>query len=139
MNIPEQIESYIQGHREPGRSDLEALHRMMVVLFPKCRLWYLDGKNSDGKVVANPNIGYGSTFMTYADGSTKEFYRIGISANTGGISVYIMDIKDKHYLSTTYAAKLGKAKVTGYCIKFKTLKDIHVDTLKEAIVFGMNK
>ena len=51
--------------------------------------------------------------MKYADGKTKEFYQIGISANTTGISVYIMGIADKKYLLETYAKTIGKASITG--------------------------
>jgi len=100
---------------------------------PKCKLWFLDGKDDKGKIVSNPNIGYGSYSIKYADGTTREFYQIGLSANTTGISVYIMGIKDKTYLAKTYGKKLGKASVTGYCIKFKTIKDINIDILQEAI------
>jgi hypothetical protein len=32
--------------------------------------------------------------------------------------------------------KLGKASVSGYCIKFKTLKDINTDVLEAAIRYG---
>ena len=74
--------------------------------------------------------------MKYADGTTREFYQIGLSANTSGISVYIMGIEDKKYLGQTYGKELGKASVTGYCIRFKTLKDINVETLEAAIRFG---
>jgi hypothetical protein len=88
-------------------------------VLPKCKLWFLDGKDSTGKIVSNPNIGYGSYNIKYADGTTKEFYQIGLSANTTGISVYILGIKDKTYLSQTYEKVIGKAIVTGYCIKFK--------------------
>ncbi len=59
-----------------------------------------------------------------------------MSANKTGISVYIIGIKDKTYLAKTYGKKLGKASVTGYCIKFKTLKDINIDILKDAIRYG---
>lgn len=93
---------------------------------PGCKLWFLDGKNSENKTVANPNIGYGVYNIKYADGTTKAFYQIGLSANTTGISVYIMGIKDKKYLTNTYGKNLGKASITGYCIKFKTLKDIEI-------------
>ena len=74
--------------------------------------------------------------MQHADGKTREFYRIGLSANTTGISVYILGITDKKYLARTYGKKIGKASVSGYCIKFKTLKDINIDMLEEAIRFG---
>ena len=67
---------------------------------------------------------------------TREFYRIGLSANKTGISVYILGLEDKTYLSVTYGKDLGKASVTGYCIRFKTLKDINIDVLEATIRFG---
>ncbi len=136
INIQEQIQTYIASQPEPKRSDMQTLHNMIMRIAPACRLWFLDGKNSENKTVSNPNIGYGLHTMTYAGGKTREFYQVGISANTSGISVYIMGIDDKTYLASTYGKKLGKASVTGYCIKFKTLKDIHLDVLEEAIRYG---
>src|SRR5450432_4564052 len=136
MNVQEQIKKYITSQPEPKRSDMQELHRRILHVLPKCKLWFEDGKNSENKTVSNPNIGYGSYTIKYADGKTREFFQIGISANTTGISVYILGIKDKTYLSRTYGKKLGKAKVTGYCIKFSALKDINMDALEEAIRFG---
>ncbi|MBX7142470.1 MAG: DUF1801 domain-containing protein [Chitinophagales bacterium] len=136
MNVQEQIKKYIACQPEPKRSDMQELHRITLQVLPGCRLWFLDGKDSKGKTVSNPNIGYGSFAIKYADGKTREFYQIGMSANTTGISVYIMGIKDKNYLVKTYGKKLGKARVTGYCIKFKTLKDIKMDVLEAAIRYG---
>jgi len=112
------------------------LHQLALQVSPACKLWFTDGKNNEGKIIANPNIGYGSYTINYADGSTREFYQIGISANTTGISVYIMGLKDKIYLAKTYGDKIGKASVTGYCIKFKTLKDINLDVIEAAMRDG---
>jgi len=136
MNIQEQIKNYISSQPEPKRSEMQQLHHLALQTLPGCKLWFLDGRDSQNKVVSNPNIGYGSYTIKYASGETKEFYQVGISANTTGISVYIMGLKDKTYLSRTYGNRLGKASVTGYCIKFKTLKDINTDVLEEAIRFG---
>lgn len=133
MNVQKQIKEYISSQTEPKRSDMQALHHHILQVMPACKLWFLDGKNSENKTVSNPNIGYGLQHIKYADGSTREFYQIGLSANTTGISVYILGIKDKTYLAQTYGKKLGKANVTGYCIKFKTVKDINIDVLQEAI------
>lgn len=133
MTIQEQIEKYITSHKEPKRSDLESLHQIILELMPKCKLWFLDGKNEENKTVSNPNIGYGIHLMKYADEKTRDFYKIGLSANTTGISVYIMGIEDKKYLANTFGEKIGKASVTSYCIKFKKLDDINIDILKEAI------
>lgn len=115
---------------------MQALHRIILEMMPKCKVWFLDGKDSDNKTVSNPNIGYGLQTIKYADGKTKEFYKIGMSANKTGISVYILGIKDKTYLVKTYGKGIGKASVTGYCIKFKTLKDINIKTLAAAIRHG---
>ena len=137
MNAKEQIKQYITSQPEPKRGEMQELHRIILETMPGCKLWFLDGKNSENKTVSNPNAGYGSYTIKYADGTTREFYQIGLSANTTGISVYIMGIKDKTYLPQTYGKKLGKASVTGYCIKFKTIKDINIDILQTAIRDGV--
>lgn len=139
MNTKEQIKEYIASQPEPKSSDMQALHRSILKIMPGCKLWFLDGKDATGKVVSNPNIGYGLHTMKYADGKTREFYQIGLSANTTGISVYILGIDDKKYLAQAYGKKLGKASVTGYCIKFKALKDIDTDVLEEAIRYGIEQ
>ena len=137
MKVQEQIKNYISSQPEPKRSDMQNLHRFILQVLPGCKLWFLDGKNSENKTVSNPNIGYGSYTIKYADGTTREFYQIGLSANTTGVSVYILGIKDKTYLAQTYGKKIGKASVSGYCIKFKTLKDISIDILEAAIRYGV--
>jgi hypothetical protein len=139
MNVEQQIENYISSQPEPKRSDMQALHRIILQVMPACKLWFLDGKNSENKTVSNPNIGYGFQTIKYADGTTRDFYQIGLSANTTGISVYILGIEDKKYLAQAYGEKLGKASVSGYCIKFKTLKDINTDILEAAIQYGLEQ
>lgn len=137
MNIQEQIKDYLASQPEPKRSDIETLHKIILKALPKSKLWFLDGKDDKGKIVTNPQVGYGIQTMKYAGDKTKEFYQIGISGNTTGISVYIMGIEDKKYLPETYGRTIGKASVTGYCIKFKTLKDVNIDTLEMAIRDGV--
>lgn len=138
MNIQKQIDEYINSQPAAKSADMQDLHSSILKLNPTCKLWFLDGKDEQGKVISNPNIGYGIQTMQYADGKTKDFYQIGLSANTTGISVYIMGIKDKTFLTNTYGSKIGKASVTGYCIKFKKLQDIHLNILEEAIQYGFD-
>jgi len=136
MSTQEQIRAYIAAQPEQKRCQMEELHKIVLALMPRCKLWFLDGKDDTGKVVSNPNIGYGTQNLKHANGKTREFYQIGLSANTTGISVYIMGLDDRTYLARTFGRKLGKASVTGYCIKFKTLADINVEVLKAAIQDG---
>lgn len=137
MNVQEQVANYITSQPEAKRRDLQELHRILLQTLPKCKLWFLDGKNGEGKTVSNPNIGYGSYTIKYANGETREFYQVGMSANTTGISIYIFCIEDKAYLAKTYGKTMGKASVSGYCVKFRTLKDINVPILEAAIRYGL--
>lgn len=138
MSTLEAIAGYIDGQPEPKRSDLRTLHELALHELPECKLWFLDGKNREGKTVSNPSIGYGSTTIRYADGTTREFYQIGLSANTAGISAYVFGLEDKTYLAKTFGKAIGKASVSGYCIKFKRLSEIDVDVLRAAIRSGVD-
>ena len=139
MSVQGQIKKFMDSLPEPKRSDIELLHKHILLLLPKCKLWFLDGKDDNGKIVSNPNIGYGLQKIKYVDGKTKTFYQIGISTNSTGISIYIMGMEDKKRLPETYGKIIGKASVTGYCIKFKRPKDINLDILASAIREGVEQ
>ena len=131
MSVKDQIDGYIAAQSPAKSPELRDLNRHILEISPDARLWFLDGKDENGKVLTNPNVGYGSETISYADGKSKEFYKIGLSANTSGISIYVMGLKDKKYLAETYGSRLGKAKITGYCIRFRSLKDVDLGVLKE--------
>src|SRR5580704_1839246 len=137
MNVEEQIEKYIASQPEPKRGDMRVLHRLTLQASPEWKLRFFDGKDSKDRTVSNPTIGYGLHTIKYANGKSGEFFQIGVSGNKTGISVYVLGLKDKKYLAKTYGKKLGKASVTGYCIRFKALKDINIDTLEAAIRDGL--
>ncbi len=137
MNVQEQIKKYITSQPEPKRSDIQELHRITLQVSPECKLWFFDGKNSKNQTVSNPTIGYGVHTIKYAGGKSREFFQIGVSANKTGISVYTLVLKDKKHLAKTYGKQLGKASVTGYCIRFRALKGINIDTLEAAIRCGL--
>ena len=137
MNVQEQIENYIAAQPGRKREEMDELHRLVLRICPDCELWFLDGKNGEGRTVSNPNIGYGRQSIKYAGGRTRDFYRIGLSANTTGVSLYLMGIEDRNHLAQAFGKRLGKAAISGYCIKFRTLADIHMDVLEEVIRFGI--
>ncbi len=137
MDVNIQIHQYLAAQPERKRGDMQTLHAMVLRIMPDCRLWFLDGRDENGRTVSNPNIGYGLQSRAYADGRTRDFYQIGLSANTTGISVYIMGLEDKTYLPRTYGSALGKASVTGYCIKFSALRNVDLAVLEEAIRDGI--
>lgn len=137
MTTQNQINAFISSQTDTKRRDMLELDRLICSIIPDCRLWFDDGINEDKKAICNPTIGYGVQMLKYADGKTREFFQIGVSANKTGISVYLIGLPDKKYLSQTFAVSIGKAKVSGYCIKFKTLAEINMDVLESAIRYGI--
>jgi hypothetical protein len=109
------------------------LHELASRISTGKRLWFFDGKDANDKTVSNPTIGYGFYTIQYANGSTREFFRVGLSANSTGISVHMIGIKEKTFLQQTYGEEPGKATVTGYCIKFRKLQDVNIDVLERAM------
>lgn len=137
MTTQQQIQAHLNSLPQPKQADMRTLHNLICGAYPACKQWFHDGTDDTGKVVANPTIGYGQLTMQYAKGPSKEWFRVGLSANTTGISVYILGLKDKTYLAQTYGKTIGKAGVTGYCIKFKKLNDINVDVLMSALQYAL--
>jgi hypothetical protein len=137
MDITTQIHHFILMQESAKQSDLLQLHELMLTILPAGKLWLEDGKNEAGKVVTNPTIGYGNQTILLAKGKSREMFQIGISANTAGISIYFIGIRNKMDLAREFGAQLGKAKVTGYCIKFKQLADLDLPVLAAAIRKGI--
>ena len=137
INVRAQIGDYLAAQPERKRAEMQALHALMLKVLPDARLWFLDGRDEGGRVVSNPSVGYGCLTIALADGRTREFYQIGLSANSAGISVYIMGLEDRTYLARAYGRELGKVKVTGYCIRFNTLRNVDVEVLEAAIRDGI--
>jgi len=133
MEIKTQIKEYINSQPEPKKIEMQELHSLILRVMPQCKQWYFDGKNEEGKQVAHPTIGYGNYTIAYKDGSTREFFRIGLLANPTGLAVHIMGLDDKKFLIDTYGKTIGKAKVGSYGIAFKSIKDINLEILTEAI------
>lgn len=138
MSTAQHIEEFFETLSEPKVAEMRELHSLIKVIKPDCKLWFFNGKDQMGKVVSNPNIGYGELTTHYANGKKADGFLMSISPNTTGISVYLMGMQDKTYLSATYGTRLGKASITGYCIKFKTLRALHMDVMKELLEYGLN-
>ena len=137
MDILQQVEGYLASQPEPKQSEMRQLHHRILQTMPGCRQWFFDGKNEEGRIVSNPTIGYGFYTIQYANVTSRDFFQVGLSANQSGISVHIMGIEDKTSLAKMFGEDIGKATVTGYCVKFRTLKGIHLEVLEAAIRFGV--
>jgi len=76
MTVINQIKAYIDSQDEARRTDLQALHQRILKMFPKRRLWFLDGRDVNGKIVSNPNIGCGQYTIRYKDDQRRNSIRL---------------------------------------------------------------
>lgn len=83
-----------------------------------------------GKIWGKSIIGFGKYHYTYASGREGEFLRIGFSPRKQNLTVYIMTGFDNYQdvLTTLGPYKAGKS-----CLYIKSLKDIHIPSLKKLI------
>ncbi|MEN9333853.1 MAG: hypothetical protein RLY35_1033 [Bacteroidota bacterium] len=139
MNTTEQIAAFLISLPANKVEELKELHQMILAKTGETLLHFFDGKNEEGKIVANPTIGFGQTRLTYANGSFQDTFRLGISANATGISIYIIGLKDKNILKEKFGPRIGKAKITGYCIRFKRLGDLDRTVLAELVAFAFHE
>ncbi len=133
----EHIKAHIASLPETKSNEINMLHQQLSNTLKNKHLWFDDGLDEQGKIITNPIIGYGMHLHQTAKGKTKELFQVGLSANSTGISIYIIGLKDKTLLNQFIGDQLGKAKVTGYCIKFKSIQDINLNVLIEAILFAV--
>jgi hypothetical protein len=131
------MQSYLQKLPRSKQQELQEFIRIVAQVAPQEMATFYDGKDKEGKVVTNGTIGFGSYIHHFSDGRVEQLYRIGISPNATGFSIYVLGLKDKEILKQRFANSLGKAKVTGYCIKFKSLKDLDEKIVLDLIKFAL--
>lgn len=139
MSVLAQIDDYLSSLPTPKQDEMRQLHARVLDLMPGCRLWFLDGKDESGRTVSNPSIGYGEQAMPLAGGKQRAFYQVGISANTTGISIYLMGLKDRKALAERFGQRIGQASVTGYCIRLRSLAKVDLAVLADAIRYGVDQ
>lgn len=133
MNTQAQIDAYLQSVNELQKADLLLLSDLLSNNFINPILSFNTGIDENGKRVSNPSIGFGQYNHVFSNGVSKKLFQVGISANTGGISIYLLGLPKTSNLKSTFGAALGQAQITGYCIKFKSTRKINTECLIEGI------
>jgi hypothetical protein len=125
MSTAEKISHHLATLSLEKSAELSRLYQLIHGEIKSKDNHFFDGKNEQGKVIANPTIGFGQCRLTYSDGSFQDTFRLGISANSAGLSIHILGLKDKKFLVDFLGTRLGKAKITGYAIRFGKMR--HID------------
>jgi hypothetical protein len=133
MTITNRVENHFQNLTFTKEEALRALYQLIREEIPQAELHFFDGLNEEGKVVTNPTIGFGKSRIYYTNGSFQDTFRIGICATSAGLSIHILGLKDKNFLNEFLGTRLGKAKITGYAIRFGKMSDIDEGVLRELV------
>lgn len=78
-------------------------------------------------------IGYGAGDFTRPNGTSVDWFMVGLALQKNYISVYINAVEDRQYLSEKYGKEIGKVKVGKSSLSFKTIEDIDLDKLTELV------
>ena len=113
---------YIEGLKEPRRSDLRELHRLIIRTAPKLR-----------PKLGSGGIGYGSYTYRYASGREGDWPILGLSSRAAYISFYACLGDGKQYIVEKHKKELPKADVGRSCIRFKRLADVDLRVLAKII------
>jgi hypothetical protein len=116
-------EEYIAAVEEPKRSELQQLHDLIRQMLPNFE-----------PVMISGFMGYG---QFHYKGKSKacegEWFRVGLSANKTGISLYVCCGDENGYFPEQVKDRIGKASVGKSCIRFKKLADLNMDVVKELL------
>lgn len=123
-NPSQSHEEYIAGVEEPKRQELQLLHDLVRKTVPSFEPVMIAGV-----------MGYGQFHYKGKSKSCEgEWFRVGLSANKTGISIYICAGDEKGYFPEQVRDQLGKANVGRSCIRFKKLADINLDVVEELLI-----
>jgi hypothetical protein len=131
--IQQQIQTYQETLSPEKRADLIELQKLISELFPNYPLSFHSGYDTSGKQVSNPSIGYGKYLHNYSNGTTSSMYQIGLSVNNKGFSIYLLGLSKSINIKEVFTSNIGKAKITGYCIKFNRLSEINMQILGKGL------
>lgn len=113
---------YLAAIDEPRRSDVVALHDLIVKTVPQLKPFILVGM-----------IGYGQYRYKSPSGREGDWSVLALASQKNYISLYVMCVEDGKYLAESYKEKLPKASIGKSCIRFKKLADVDLAVIKELL------
>lgn len=112
---------YIDSIDEPRKSEMKELDALIRKAAPSLKPQMLSGM-----------LGYGK-YHYKSKSREGDWCAVLLSSRKQYISLYVCVTDGKKYLAEEYQKKLPKADIGKSCIRFKTLKDIDVEILKEML------
>lgn len=124
-------ETYISSLPPERRPDIEQLDALLTRLLAKKTKTMWEGKLWGG--TDQQIIGYGDYSYQRSDGTTVEWFMVGLTAQKNYVSIYVNATDRDGYITQRWAERLGKAKIGASSVSFKSIEEIDLDALSEMI------
>jgi hypothetical protein len=118
---------YIAKLKEPRKSEVAALDQLIRECAPRLDPYIQVGI-----------LAYGHCRFKYANGSEKDWLRIGVASNANYISLYVSGADQRDNIAARYKKALPKAKIGNCCVRFKRLSDLDQTVLRKMISESAN-
>ncbi len=113
------VEEYLLLVPEDRQKEIDFLHDFIQKAVPKLKAHY-----------ASNMIGYGSFYYLDSKKQKKEWPIISLANQKNYISIYVCTIIEDKAAIEKYKKDFGKLSKGVTCIRFKTIEEINLDTLK---------
>lgn len=117
---------YIAKLKEPRKSDIAALHKLIRKVAPELEPFIHIGM-----------LAYGRWHYKSASRREGDWFRFGVASNASYISLYVSAMDSKGYLAERFKKALPKANIGKCCVRFKRLSDLDETVLAKLIREGV--
>ena len=133
MPISEPFDLFLGQFNLNFHSEIQQIHSLILSLMPNGKLHFESGVSDNGKIIHNPTLCYGELDLPLSGGKTRKTFQIGLTSNATGLSIHVMGLRNKCSLKELMGHNIGKASITGYCLRMKTINDISLEALSEGL------
>ncbi len=127
-NAAKSVEEYLLMVPNEQKKDIDFLHNFIQKTVPKLKPYF-----------ASNMIGYGSFYYLDSKKIKKEWPIISLANQKNYISIYVCTIIEDKAIAEKCKLDLGKLSKGVSCIRFKTIEEINLETLKIVLKLAEKK
>lgn len=128
------VDGFLSSLTDERRADLEQLDRLIVERMPDAERVLWEGVFWGGS--EQQIIGYGDWSYVKNDGSTVNWFRVGLALQKKHISVYLNASEEGEHLAKRYGDRLGAVKVSSAAVSFTKLDRVDLDELGRLVALA---
>jgi hypothetical protein len=127
-NAATSIEEYLLMVPDNQKKDIDFLHDFIQKTVPGLKPYF-----------ASNMLGYGSFYYLDSKKQKKEWPIISLAYQKNYISIYVCTIIEDKATAERYKKEFGKLSKGVSCIRFKSIEEINIETLKTVLQLAEKK